>query len=51
MPQRPRAATRLRIKLSMRAVDLLRIEVEDMGFGEIFPSSGMRWEQEIAING
>ena len=51
MPRRPRAATRLRVKLSMKAVDLLWIEVEDMGFGEIFPSSGMRWEQEIAING
>ncbi len=51
MPQRPRATTRLRVKLSMTAADRMRIEAEDMGFGEIFPSSGMKWEQEIAING
>ena len=51
MPQRPRAATRLRIRLSMTAADRMKIEVEDLGFGEIFPSSGMKWEQEIAING
>lgn len=51
MPQRPRATTRLRVKLSMTAADRMRIEVEDLGFGEIFPSSGMKWEQEIAING
>ena len=51
MPQRPKATTRLRVRLSMTAADRMRIEVEDMGFGEIFPSSGMKWEQEIAING
>ena len=51
MPQRPRAATRLRIRLSMTAADRMRLEVEDLGFGEIFPSSGMKWEQEIAIYG
>lgn len=51
MPQRPRAATRLRIRLSMTSSERMRLEAEDLGFGEIFPSSGMKWEQEIAING
>ena len=51
LPQRPRATTRLRIRLSMRTANLMKIEAEDLGFGEIFPSSGMRWEQEIDING
>ena len=51
LPQRPRATTRLRIRLSMRSADIMKIEAEDLGFGEIFPSSGMRWEQEIDING
>ena len=51
MPQRPRAATRLRVRLSMTAADRMRLEAEDLGFGEIFPSSGMKWEQEIAIYG
>ena len=51
MPVRPRATTRLRIRLSMSSADRMRLEAEDLGFGEIFPSTGMKWEQEIAING
>ena len=51
MPKRPRAATRLRIRLSMKSADRMRLEAEDLGFGEIFPSTGMKWEQEIVING
>lgn len=51
MPQRPRATTRLRVKLFMTAANRMHIEAEDLGFGEIFPSSGMKWEQEITING
>ena len=51
MPQRPRATTRLRIRLRMISADRMLLEAEDMGFGEIFPSSGMKWEQEIDING
>ena len=51
MPKRPRATTRLRIRLSMKAADRMRLEAEDLGFGEIFPSTGMKWEQEIVING
>ena len=51
MPKRPRATTRLRIRLRMTAADRMLLEVDDMGFGEIFPSSGMKWEQEIDING
>lgn len=50
-PKRPRATTRLRIRLRMTAADRMLLEVQDMGFGEIFPSSGMKWEQEIDING
>lgn len=49
MPQRPQRTGRLRMRLHMSAVDRLHISVEDLGFGEIFPSSGMRWEQEIDI--
>ena len=51
MPKRPRATTRLRIRLHMTAADRMLLEVQDMGFGEIFPASGMKWEQEIDING
>ena len=32
-------------------LDRMKLEAEDLGFGEIFPSTGMKWEQEIAIYG
>ena len=50
LPERPPRTTRLRITLSMSAADRMLLEAEDLGFGEIFPSSGMKWEQEIMIN-
>ena len=50
MPKRPSRTTRLRIRLRMTAADRLLIEAEDLGFGEIFPSSGMKWKQEIVIS-
>ncbi len=50
-PDRPPLTTRLRITLSMRNADTMLLEAEDLGFGEIFPSTGMKWEQEITING
>ena len=51
MPKRPRATTRLRIRLHMTSADRMQLTAEDLGFGEIFPSTGMKWEQEIVING
>ena len=51
MPKRPRATTRLRIRLHMTSADRMQLVAEDLGFGEIFPSTGMKWEQEIVING
>ena len=50
MPKRPRATTRLRIRLHMTSADRMQLTAEDLGFGEIFPSTGMKWEQEIVIN-
>ena len=51
MPKRPRATTRLRIRLHMTSADRMQLTAEDLGFGEIFPSTRMKWEQEIVING
>lgn len=49
MPDRPQRTGRLRLRLYMSAADRLHISVEDLGFGEILPSSGMHWEQEIEL--
>ena len=50
MPKRPRAATRLRIRLSMTAADRMRLEAEDLGFGEIFPASGIVIRKDFLIS-
>lgn len=49
LPDRAANTMRFRMHLSVRERDKLQISVEDLGFGEIFPSSGMRWEWEIRL--
>lgn len=49
LPNRPRGTTRLRIYIEMSSVDTLQIEVEDLGFGEIFKSSGLAWSHTIEL--
>lgn len=49
IPEREDWATRLRIKAQMLSRTQLRIKVSDMGFGEIFPSTGAEWEKRIEI--
>lgn len=43
------AASRLRGHFYLKSETLLTVEVEDLGFGEIRPSSGKRWEKEIEL--
>lgn len=49
LPERPRGTTRLRIHAEMTAVDNLSLEIVDMGFGELFKSSGRGWSQSIQV--
>lgn len=49
LPERPLATTRLRIHIEMKAVDQVEIQIEDIGFGEIFKASGKAWSQVINI--
>ena len=49
LPDRPDRTTRLRLVLTMPAVDRLRVQITDMGFGEIFPSCGRVWEETFAV--
>ena len=48
-PDRPEGTVRIRLTLSMPDSGTLHIAVQDLGFGEIFASSGMRWEQVIRL--
>ncbi len=49
LPKRPPRTTRLRLHLTMLSKERLHVSVDDLGFGEIYPSTGKRWEQEIEL--
>jgi hypothetical protein len=49
LPERPDRTTRLRAVLTMPAADRLRVQVRDLGFGEIFPSGGGVWEAAFEV--
>ena len=49
IPVRPEKTTRLKMKVSFLSGDTVKVFIEDMGFGEIFPSSNMKWETEVKI--
>ena len=49
LPERPERTTRLRIHMEMSAVDKTVITVEDLGFGELIPSSGKAWTYTIHL--
>ncbi len=47
LPDRPAKASRLRLTVSFESETRMKIEVEDLGFGEFFPSTGRKWEKII----
>jgi len=47
LPNRPKKATRLRIQAIYESADCCVVFVEDLGFGELFPSSGLKWTEKI----
>ncbi len=49
LPQRPKRTTRLNVRIEMTTVDQAAVTIEDMGFGELFPTSGKAWTQMIQV--
>lgn len=47
LPDRPPRTTRLRLHMEYEEQDRCLIEVEDLGFGEIFPASGKVWHEVL----
>ena len=47
LPSRPPRTTRLQILMQYTSRELCHVEVRDLGFGEMFPSSGKVWREEI----
>lgn len=49
LPERPRGTTRLRVHIELSAVNVMEVEVTDLGFGEIIKSSGRAWSQTLVM--
>ncbi len=49
LPVREERSARIRLHFAMTEPNKVHVEIEDLGFGEIFPSTGLRWVQEMTI--
>lgn len=49
LPDRPDRATRVKISVEFLSVDRLHIEVQDLGFGELFPATDLCWTEEVDL--
>ncbi len=47
LPKRPDRATRLRMTISFTSPSCCQVDIEDLGFGGLYKSSGMSWNREI----
>lgn len=47
LPERPNKTTRLSVKLCYVSPKECKITVEDLGFGEMYPSSGKVWKESV----
>ena len=47
LPERPPKATRLKIRMEFESAGSCSIRVEDLGLGELFPASGMVWNETL----
>lgn len=45
LPERPDKTTRLRVSISYESPNRCLIEAEDLGFGDIYPASGLVWRE------
>lgn len=49
LPDRPKRASRMKLKVEFESEVRLKISVEDMGFGEFYPATGKKWEKIIEM--
>ena len=47
LPERPGRTTRIRLKAAYDSVGCCKIEAWDLGFGDLFPSSGLKWMENL----
>ena len=49
LPERDPDTLRVLLRMSMSDVTTVHIHIEDLGFGDLFPSSGMEWNYTIEV--
>lgn len=49
LPGRPDKTTRIFMKIYLKNVSTVALEMEDRGFGDIFPASGLTWKEEFQV--
>lgn len=49
LPPRPNRATRIHLMMEFTAKNRCRVQMEDLGLGALYPSSGKQWEAVIAL--
>ena len=49
LPERPGRTTRLNVQVEMASVNQAVVTVSDLGFGELFKSSGKAWTRTITV--
>ncbi len=50
IPERPPRTTRVHVKVEFEDLEKLQIEVRDLGFGELFPSSDLVWKEMVDLS-
>lgn len=50
MPERKKGTTRVKLQMKMVSDNTIYVVVEDLGFGELYPATGQKWEKEIILN-
>ena len=49
LAKRPARMTRIRMRVDMTDVDTVRINMEDLGFGEFYPATHQFWEETFSL--
>ena len=47
LPKRPKKTTRIQMKMSFENACQGKLQIRDLGFGELFPASDMNYEGEL----
>jgi hypothetical protein len=50
LAERKKGTVRMRLQMKMISKHVICVEVEDLGFGDVYPSTNQKWTKEISLN-